>query len=423
MSGHAAHAWIGAADAAQFLGVNRATLYAYVSRGFIRSQAAPGTPRERIYSREDVERLRRRTEERRVPEKAAARALQWGMPILESAITLIDGRHLYYRGLDATTLARSRTFEEVAALIWTGDFKAADAFGRRGSRGRRDDFTQKSPRAQTPSGSSGSWRSVPFTARAQWMLAAAAADDPAAFDLRPPNVAATGWRILRLLTSAAAGSRAADATTDASLARAWNVGGRGLDVLRAALISCADHELNASSFTARCVASTGAHPYAVVLAGLAALEGPKHGGASARVESMLESLRHARPLRAALAARLRRGESIDGFGHPLYRDGDPRARLLLEVLGEHDGKSAEYRFVRAFVAAAAGAMGDHPNLDFGLAAVARVLRLPAGSPLMMFALGRTVGWIGHAIEQYATGQLIRPRARYVGPPPVSPAVR
>src|SRR5919106_6624543 len=109
MSDPPVHAWIGAADAAQLLGVSRATLYAYVSRGFIRSQALPGVPRERIYSREDVERLRRRTEERRVPEKAAARALQWGMPILESAITLIDGRRLYYRGMDASTLARSRT--------------------------------------------------------------------------------------------------------------------------------------------------------------------------------------------------------------------------------------------------------------------------------------------------------------------------
>ena len=113
-------AWIPAAEAARFLGVSRTTLYAYVSRGYVRSQASPGSPRERMYSRDDVERLRRRTEERRAPDKAAARALQWGMPILESSIALIDGRRLYYRGLDAATLARSRPLEEVAALIWTG---------------------------------------------------------------------------------------------------------------------------------------------------------------------------------------------------------------------------------------------------------------------------------------------------------------
>ena len=133
---------------------------------------------------------------------------------------------------------------------------------------------------------------------------------------------------------------------------------------------------------------------------------------------MLDSMRRARPVRDAVEARRRRGESIDGFGHPLYRDGDPRARLLLDLLGERYPKSVEYRFVMKVAQAATRTTGEHPNLDFGLAAVGRVLRLPPGSPLMLFALGRSTGWIGHAIEQYATGQLIRPRAKYVGVAPV-----
>lgn len=391
--------WIAAGDASRLLGVSRPTLYAYVSRGFIRSQARPGSARERTYSRDDVERLRRRTEERRAPDKAAARALQWGMPILESSIALIDGQRLYYRGLDAAALARSRSLEEVAGLIWTGRLEPIGALR---SAGR---FTS-------------SLSSLSFVARAQSMLAAAAEHNPMAMDLRPASVAATGATILRLLTTAASGSDPGDARVDVALARRWNVGTRGLDVIRAALVLCADHELNVSSFTARCVASAGSHPYAVVIAGLAALEGPKHGGAGARVESMLESLRRARPLRAAVAARVRRGEPIEAFGHPLYRDGDPRARLLLDLLGERYQKSAEYRFVREFAEGAASVTGEHPNVDFGLAAVARVLNLPAGSPLVLFAIGRSVGWIGHAIEQYATGQLIRPRAKYVGVSPV-----
>src|SRR5262249_20631691 len=163
------------------------------------------------------------------------------------------------------------------------------------------------------------------------------------------------------------------------------------DLLRAALVLCADHELNVSSFTARCVASAGSHPYAVVIAGLAALEGPKHGGASLRVEAMLESMRRARPLRGAVASRLRRGEAMEGFGHPLYREGDPRARLLLELLGERYAKSAEYRFITEFAQAVTGATGEHPNVDFGLAAVARVLNLPPEAPLILFAIGRSVG--------------------------------
>src|SRR3954464_15039383 len=114
-------AWMTAVEAATLLGVNRATFYAYVSRGHIRSQAVPGSPRGRSYARDDVERLRRRTEERRAPDKAAARTLRWGMPVLESAIALIDGQRLYYRGVDAATLAQERSLEEVAALIWTGE--------------------------------------------------------------------------------------------------------------------------------------------------------------------------------------------------------------------------------------------------------------------------------------------------------------
>jgi citrate synthase len=187
-----------------------------------------------------------------------------------------------------------------------------------------------------------------------------------------------------------------------------------VDLLRSALILCADHELNVSSFTARCVASAGSHPYAVVIAGLSALEGTKHGGISARIESMLESLRPSRHPGAAVSARLRRGESIDGFGHPLYRDGDPRAIALLDMLRAGYAKSRELGFVMDIVDAASSLTREQPNVDFALVALARVLRLPPGSPLAVFAIGRTIGWIGHAIEQYATNQLIRPRAKYVG---------
>src|SRR5262245_51142781 len=172
--------WMSAADAASTLGVSRTTLYAYVSRGFVRSQATPGPSRERRYSRDDVERLQRRTEERRNPDKAVAHALQWGMPVLESAITLIDGQRLFYRGHDALALARTRTIADVASLIWTGGFDALPeapidtALARSGG--------SKDP----PLRSEGQ---LPFAARAQTLLATASATDAAAFDLRPSSVA------------------------------------------------------------------------------------------------------------------------------------------------------------------------------------------------------------------------------------------
>jgi citrate synthase len=166
------------------------------------------------------------------------------------------------------------------------------------------------------------------------------------------------------------------------------------------------------------VASAGSHPYAVVSAGLGALEGVRHGGIGLRVEAQLASLRRTRNLRAALGERVRRGEPIDGFGHPLYRDGDPRAAAILDLLSRAAPRAPELRFVLDVSAAAGAVAGDRPTIDFALAAAARVLRLPAGASLTVFALGRTIGWIGHAIEQYATGQIIRPRAKYVGVPPV-----
>jgi citrate synthase len=398
------HSWISAGEAARVLRVSRATLYAYVSRGYVRSQSKPGSWRERRYSRDDVERLRRRTDERRDPDKAAAHALQWGMPILESSIALIDGNRLYYRGHDAVMVSRSRSLEEVASLIWSGRF----------------DVTLATAAIQVPLAGSSARDNLPFVARAQAVLAGASARDPLAFDLRAPSVALSGWRILQVLTRTATRTDSLAPTFEQSLARAWGVSARGVDLLRSALILCADHELNVSSFTARCVASAGSNPYAVVIAGLAALEGARHGGLSARVESMLESMRRARHLRSALGERLRRGETIDGFGHPLYRDGDPRASALLDSLRERYGKSAELEFVLSVAEEAALVMSEKPAIDFALAALARVLRLPAGSPLTLFAIGRTIGWIGHAIEQYTTGQLIRPRAKYVGALPGAP---
>jgi citrate synthase len=394
--------WMTSTEAARALGVRRPTLYAYVSRGLLRSQVMSGESRARGYSREDVERLRRRSEAHRHPDKAAERALQWGVPILESEIALIDGTRLFYRGHNAAELARSRSVQEVASLIWTGRF----------------DATFTAAPIDLPAQSFGAAEGLPFVACAQSVLARAASRDRLAFDLRPEQLPTTGWRILEVLTRAAVGPRAPSTVgIDRTLARAWHTGERGATVLRSALILCADHELNVSAFTARCVASAGSSLYAVVIAGLAALEGTRHGGASARVEAMLESLRLVRDLPSTLSDRLRRGEPVEGFGHPLYRLGDPRAFALLALLRAHYPKSPELAFVSAFRSAALSATGEPPTIDFALAALARVLRLPPGAPLTIFAIGRAIGWIGHALEQYATGQLIRPRARYTGVAP------
>jgi citrate synthase len=397
-----AGAWISATEAAKLLRVSRATLYAYVSRGFLRSEAVGGATRERRYSREDVARLRRKNEERRDPERAAQHALQWGLPILESSITLIADGRLYYRGWEVAELARTRSVEEVASLIWTGDFAAPVAFD-----------APPLPRSRD---------ALSFIARAQMALPRLASADPQAFDTRPSGVVRSGARMLAALSQLAASAEPAreDAAIAARLAAAWAPSKKAAKaLLSAALVLCADHELNVSSFTARCVASAGSNPYDVVIAGLSAIEGVKHGGESLRVAAFLDELAATRDVAGAIAARLRRGEHLSGFGHRLYPGGDPRATVLFELLADAAPRSKELAASNRIAARVFELLGDRPTVDFALVTLERVLRLPPTSSLTLFALGRTIGWIGHAIEQYQLDSMIRPRAKYVGRMPAS----
>lgn len=400
-----------AREAAGELGVSLSTLYAYVSRGLVRSEAAGGRRRDRRYRAEDVRRLKERKEQRRDPLRATESALDWGTPVMESAITLIAAGRLYYRGRDAIALSDEYSLEQVAELIWTGDMTRLDGTEVPGLFRDQDGL----------SGHSGlrvEEDRLPHTTEAFGIaLLGAAAGDPAAYDLR--GAARTGARILRLLGAVVTGGEQdAGETLARALQRRWAPRDtEAAALLNRALVLCADHELNVSSFTARCVASAGATPYAVVVAGLAALGGVKHGGNTARVEAFLEEVRARGDARAVVAARLRRAEAVPGFGHQLYPDGDPRGRALLAAVAWAHPGSAERELAVEVAEAAAELIGERPNVDFALTVLARVLGLPPGGALTLFALGRTVGWVGHAIEQYEADRIIRPRARYVGRQP------
>jgi citrate synthase len=113
-------------------------------------------------------------------------------------------------------------------------------------------------------------------------------------------------------------------------------------------------------------------------------------------------------------ARLRRGESIPGFGHPLYPAGDPRGALLMKLVARHRPNSREAALASSLAGAVSELMNQHPTVDFGVVTLCRALGLPAGSALALLGVGRVVGWIAHALEQYQEGRLIRPRARYAG---------
>lgn len=436
---------LGAAEAAEALGITRQTLYAYVSRGLIRSEPAAEGSRARRYRAEDVRALLARRAARSDPDRAMEGALHFGTPILDSTLTQIADGRLRYRGRDAIELSRTRSFEAVTAWLWTGEDPEP--------LGEAWPFPSADPALDTRVASArAAWADLaPIDAMAA-ALPLAGAEDARAWDLRPQAVARCGGRIVHQLVAVAADvaradqggkelstrvdgdsgaatiAEAADTGMDESqgaespvgpvaraLQRAWAPGRPGAAAaIDAALVLCADHELNVSSFTARVVASAGATPWAAVQAGLAALTGAKHGGHTARVEALLREIGRPEDARRALADRLRRGEPIPGFRHPLYPDGDPRATELLALTRRHALDPVALALVEAAAEAVPALTGDAPTLDLGLVGLCRALRLPRGAPIALFAIGRTAGWIAHAIEQQATGRMIRPRARYVG---------
>lgn len=425
-------------DAARRLGVSLPTLYAYVSRGKVRTEPAPEDRRRRLYLREDLERLIEQRKQSKNPSRAAASALHYGMPVLRSALTNIAQGRLYYRGRDAIELARTAHFEEVVGLLWDGPVSP------RGT-GRRGCLSVSAAHV-----------ALPAYARMQTALAALAAADPEPHRFDAPAVRAAGSTILHTLTDAIIGAaangrparrRTAEYIAKRSaehiaehiaehLAAAWSAGGDPAAIARsidACLIACADHEFNVSSFTARCVASARAPIYDVVQAGLAALRGARHGGHTTRVARLLDATPEPGDIKNAVLAQISKTGAVPGFGHPLYPDGDPRAQLLLElaragiprVPGAHGIPASAVlpavQIAELWIEAVRGETGAHPTVDLGLVVLARSLHLPEDAPFLLFALGRAAGWIAHALEQYGDPRLIRPRARYVGPPaPTSP---
>jgi citrate synthase len=194
--------------------------------------------------------------------------------------------------------------------------------------------------------------------------------------------------------------------------------------LEAYLISTIDHGFNASTFTARVVASTGADVASAVIAAIGALSGPLHGGAPSRVLDMLDAIGDPTEADAWLRAALARGEKLMGFGHPVYRTTDPRNVMLKEVAAElgserlafaaHVEETAE-RLLRE-------RRPNHPlyaNVEFYASIVLDAIGLPRALFTPTFAVSRVIGWTAHIVEQTRDNAILRPSARYIGPEPVS----
>src|SRR6201996_6719840 len=391
--------YLSAREASAELAISPATLYAYVSRGLVRSEPSPDS-RSHRYRAEDIRGLK----ERRLPsvEPRGFKSFDPDLPVMDSAISTITEQGAIYRGVNCVDLAEKDTLEHAATLLW--DVTGVDPFASDNCPEVSDEMRAIAEAAR---------RAAPID-RAIAVLALATSADPGAFTRAPEGRAMVGARILRLLVATMLNSIPSAEPLHLQIARVWAPDNKHApDLIRRALVLLADHELNASTFTVRCAASTGLNLYDSIIAGLAALKGPKHGGAGALASQLVRTLVDI-DVEPVIRERVALGERFAGFGHGVYRRGDPRAQSLLDALAR---AGAARKFTREIPERIAGATGEFVNIDYALAVLVHSLRLPVGSELALFAMARSVGWIAHASEQLQQGKLIRPRARYVGPAP------
>ena len=367
----------------------------------------PGRPRERRYYREDVERLKERKEARRDPARAAARGLHWGGPVLESGITLIHDGRFYYRGRDALALAETASLEDVAALLWAADET------------RTQPRCSSSRRALPPA----SWRSfgpARGSAHACFRRAAdrrsgrsrvlrpASRGGPA--DRRPHHPAVDDDR--RAARLAAPAHRALQARVGAEARR-----GRRRDSHRAGPLRGPRAERVGVHRQMR-----GVGRRLALRRGLGG-DGDAQGlQARRRRERVLALLAEAEHAEAALA--------IAGGQSPAPRRDACRVSAILFIRPAIRAPCCCCGWRRrAETSRRGGRFETSGRRDRSCCTIVRIwisdwprrshapTGLPEQAPVLLFALGRTIGWIAHAIEEYASGQLIRPRARYTGPMP------
>jgi len=393
------------------LGVKVETVYAYVSRGVL-SRTLADDGRTSRFDASEVEVLARRGRPRRNAKRAGVSDV-----VLSTSLTALQGDHLYYRGHDATHLARTATFETVAELLWTGELPANGSWVARADAVRvAQAVTEPLPLAS------------PVAERLGVVAAALGCTEPLRVDLQPAAVVAHAQSMLSVFVESLprqgrdpedrASRRRGQATALWPRLSPLPATRARCRVLDAALILLADHELATSTLAARIAASAAADPYAVVVTGLGAASGPLHGKAAIRVQQMLADADHLGSAEQAVARALGPRGRVPGFGHPIYATCDPRADCLLELLEPllNQRASRVIAEVRATVATTTSAL---TNVDFALGALAYVARMPIGLTEAVFVIARSAGWIAHALEEYGEEPLrFRARAIYTGPAPL-----
>jgi citrate synthase len=369
--------YIGASEAARRLGVRRETLYAYVSRGAIRRRASVDGRRS-LYDVDDIDALATRSR-RRVAAPRPSLDVQ-----IVSAITELDEHALRFRGRDAAELSRLATFEQVAELLWTGTLPPAAV----GWPDARDDDVDACRQAISVLG-----ERAPALARLGAIVAVLgvrhAGDDPFAAARR--LIAAVP------AVTAAAGGRPSGPIA-ARLAASWHrrPDAALVQAIDRALVLLADHELATSTLAARLAASVRADAYAAVAAAMATVSGALHGSAAAAAAGLLAAAERGGAA-AAIHDVLSAGGRLPGFGHSIYRTGDPRLEPLLDAVRSLPGAARRFSVVADVMRVASEQIVARPNVDFGLAALSHVGGLAPDVPI--FAVARIAGWAAHVDEE------------------------
>lgn len=371
---------IGSAEAARLLGVSKPTLYAYVSRGLVeRHTAVDG--RTSLYPREQIEQLAARGRSKAPAERPSIDVR------IGSSITRLDDETLRYRGHDVAELARTCSYEQVAELLWSGTLPD-EAPGWSIGRDVLD-------RCIDVAGSLVDRSAVAALGAASHALSASSRGTESGGDAAR-DLLATAPTLL-------GGPRrgpVAERFTKAYVRRPTDELVTAVD---RALILLADHELATSTLAVRVACSVRADPFAAIGAGCSVVGGRWHGGASAETAELIA---HAVAEGAAttVASFLDDGRRLPGFGHSVYRRGDPRVAPLLEAVRSVPGANRTTDAVDAVIAEAGRRVAHLPNVDLALGALLHAGGFPPDTPL--FAVARIAGWGAHYDEE-ATERPVR----------------
>jgi len=411
--------YVTSAEALKLLGVKQQTLYAYVSRGMIRS-LPHFNGRSRYYMRNDVERVRERGSMRYGPDFVASGAMRGSQAVIDTSITEITARGPAYRGRLAVDLARAGTpFENVAEFLWGGELLESPVHWKESCPSEISPLL-----AMADSLHNGRTHIVQLMCMAVLGLGIATGTRGKRLEAgRSP------LDIARQIICTQAGvmgfygadghitPMSGDCSIASMLVQVFKLGPspeyrRAIDGM---LVVLADHELHPATFAARVAASTSSDMHSCVCAALNTHYGTLVGRACDRVEALFEPSASLNDVLEVVRGELKVAKGLPGFDHPFYPSGDPRALFLTEqALRIAKSDNAAVRMMYRLKGLIEEDFGVSPSIEFGLVMLCRALGLPSGSASGLYALGFTSGWVAHIIEQRKAGFIIRPRAKYLG---------